>query len=72
MKLSRIGSRLLGYASFKSDNEDKACFSMFLAENQTMYKGYEKPRGEGIIDKVIPTNNIEHDYKQLHWQSSKN
>lgn len=56
------------FVSFKADNEDEPCFSLFLAENQKLYLDYEKPIGTGLTDKaiyIIPTNDIEGDYQNL-------
>lgn len=62
------GGRSGPFASFKADGADTPCLSMFLAENQTMYKGYTPPSGSGLTDKVIyviPTRDLQSDYEKL-------
>ena len=62
------GDRNGPFAAFKSDGADKPCFSMFLAKNQYLYKGYTPLTGTGRTDQVIyviPTDNVDHDYKLL-------
>lgn len=62
------GDRNGPYASFKEAGSDKPCFSMFLAKNQKMYKGYIPLTGTGRIDQVvyvILTDNVDKDYKEL-------
>ncbi len=61
------GDRNGPFASFSANGKDP-CFSIFLAELQTMYKGYTHPQGSGHTDKVvysIPTDDIDRDYAAL-------
>lgn len=62
------GDRSGPFAAFKADGIEKPCFSIFLAENQKMYKGYTPPAGTDRTDQavyVIPTENVDEDYIAL-------
>ena len=62
------GDRNGPFAAFKADGVDKPCFSIFLAKNQYLYKGYTPLNGTGRTDQVIyviPTDNVDQDYKLL-------
>lgn len=62
------GGRSGPFASFKTKEVDKPCFSMFSSKGMYDYEGYLPLEGSGRTDQVvyvIPTDNAEKDYLEL-------
>ena len=56
------------HTSFAVKKGEKPCFAIFAGANMSMYKGYEQPNGTmqpDTIVAVIPSDNIDEDYKRL-------
>lgn len=62
------GDRKGPYTSFALDHETSPCFAIFLGEAMAMFHGYTLPSNQTQPDTivgVIPTDDIEGDYKRL-------
>ncbi|MDR2933043.1 MAG: VOC family protein [Oscillospiraceae bacterium] len=63
-----FGARQGPFAAFRAPDDDEPCFSIFLNKNMSLYKGYKPFDGSGHPDQavyVIPTDNLDRDYKAL-------
>lgn len=62
------GDREGPYTSFSTSKDEAPCFAIFSGENMPMFKGYKVPETNlqpDTVVAIIPTHQIEEDYKRL-------